>query len=82
VTTPDAGDAEADDLRLAFAGALNGAHDMIGCPPAEDVWDAFHGVLAPERRRQVVDHTAGCPMCAVAWRHGVRGTPGLAPDRS
>lgn len=80
--TAEADGEEADDLRLAFAGALNGRVDMIGCPPAEDVWDAFHGVLAPERRRQVVDHTATCPMCAEAWRLAVRGTPAFAPDRS
>jgi len=78
----DERDAEVDDLRIAFAGALNGDHEIVGCPPAEDVWDALHGGLAPRRRREVVDHTAACPLCAEAWRLAVRGTPGPTPDRT
>lgn len=72
---------ETEELRIAFAGALLGPVGMVACPPSEEVWDALHGAMDPERRARVVDHMAACPMCAEAWRLAVRGTPAAAERR-
>lgn len=61
-------------LRKAFAHALLGRYQERVCPAPEAVWDALHGTDA-ELRGQMVDHMAGCPVCAEAWRLAVRGTP-------
>ena len=38
------------------------------CPPAERIWAAVAGELVPEATREIVDHTARCGDCSVAWR--------------
>lgn len=61
-------------LRRAFTSALLGKYTERVCPAPEDVWDALHGTDADVRGR-MIDHMAGCPVCAEAWRLAVRGTP-------
>ena len=38
------------------------------CPSAAHLWQAVAGELAPEKLRDVVDHTASCVDCSIAWR--------------
>ena len=38
------------------------------CPSAARLWAAVAGELAPEEVRDLVDHTASCVDCSVAWR--------------
>jgi len=38
------------------------------CPSAALLWAATAGELAPEEVRTLVDHTASCVDCSVAWR--------------
>lgn len=38
------------------------------CPPAERIWEAARGALAPDATRELVEHVATCPACAEAWR--------------
>ncbi|ANM30329.1 hypothetical protein ABI59_13235 [Acidobacteria bacterium Mor1] len=45
-------------------GARPGEH----CPDADLIWQAAHGEAKPAELDAVVDHLAGCPSCAEAWR--------------
>lgn len=74
-------EADAHELRVAFACALLTPRDLVACPPAAVLWDAVHGALPAERRAELVDHVAVCPMCAEAWRLAVRGTPDPTSER-
>jgi len=38
------------------------------CPAAAQLWAGVTGELAPEEVRKVVDHTARCADCSIAWR--------------
>jgi hypothetical protein len=38
------------------------------CPSAAQLWQAVAGELAPEKVRALVDHTASCVDCSIAWR--------------
>ena len=38
------------------------------CPPADRIWEAVAGELSPEAVRQIVEHTAQCMDCSIAWR--------------
>lgn len=62
-----------EELRVWFAGALLAPATLDVCPPPAEVWDALQGAADPAARAAVVDHVAGCPMCAEAWRLAQRG---------
>jgi len=60
-----AGDAErlAEEFRRTDPTTVH-----TGCPAPERIWAAVSGELNPEAVRQVVDHTAQCLDCSLAWR--------------
>lgn len=62
--------AEHDDdrLRQAFRALAEDAEPRGDCPDADRLWAAVHGELAPAETRELIEHTAGCPVCAEAWR--------------
>lgn len=64
-----------DRLRLLFAQAFEDGQPTDDCPGPETLLDALLGVLGPEARATVIDHVAGCAMCAEAWRIGRTLTP-------
>jgi hypothetical protein len=68
VTIPDP---ELERLRAAHRSAGLDARPRADCPDAARLWDAAAGTLPAEERRDLVDHTAGCPVCAEAWRLAV-----------
>ena len=61
------GDTDAD-LRALFAGAFVDATPTDACPPAERLFDAFHRHLSTAQIETILDHVAGCAVCADAWR--------------
>lgn len=73
--------AESDsDLRTLFAAAFVTGTPGDDCPDAERLFDAFHKLLPVEETLEIVDHVAGCPVCADAWRLASRtDVPG--PER-
>jgi hypothetical protein len=56
-----------DELRREFLARAGAASDAT-CPDANQIWAAVRGDLPREDIHVVVDHTAGCPACAAAWR--------------
>lgn len=62
-------------LRSLFAGAFQGGVPTDACPSPERLFDAFHGVCSHEERLEVLDHLAGCAVCADAWRLASRTRP-------
>lgn len=62
------GPRDTDDLRRAFLARTHGAPPSAGCPAPARLWESAAGTLPLEDFQQVVDHTAACPPCAVAWR--------------
>src|SRR5205823_8197948 len=62
VLVSDAGLAE---LREAFAALAAPAQ---GCAPAERIFDAATGQLAPDEARTLLAHNLGCADCTAAWR--------------
>jgi len=72
------GDTDAD-LRALFAGAFIDATPSDACPPAEQLFDAFHRRLSTAEIEATLDHIAGCAVCADAWRLASR-TPSPAED--
>ncbi len=55
-----------DEVRTAFQTAA--AAPGPACPEARVLSDAARGRLPAEAVRPLVDHLAGCPACADAWR--------------
>src|SRR5690348_10154673 len=53
--------------RQAWAALAERATPTDACPPAERLWDAAHGELAPDEVATLVDHVAQCALCAEAW---------------
>jgi hypothetical protein len=49
------------------------------CPAPESLWEAVRSELPAARRREVVDHVAGCLVCAEAWRLAVEIDPDPRP---
>ncbi len=54
--------------REAFASLALDARPAEGCPDPERIWMAVRVELSPGEVRELVDHTAVCPVCAEAWR--------------
>lgn len=63
-----------DHLRFLFAKAFEHSVPTDDCPAPGVLLDAILGVSGPAERREAVDHVAGCPSCAEAWRLARRGT--------
>ena len=58
-----------DSHRLAEEFQKTAPKDVrADCPPAERIWAAVMGELAPQAVRETVDHTALCMDCSIAWR--------------
>ena len=68
-----------DRLRFLFHKAFERGMPTDACPSAEMLLDVYQHRVAPDLRRRVVTHIAGCPVCAEAWRLA-RGTP-ISPPR-
>jgi hypothetical protein len=81
VTIPDP---ELERLRAAHRSTGFDARPRADCPEAARLWDAAAGTLPVEERRDLVDHTAGCPVCAEAWRLlvEIRSLSGMATSVS
>ncbi len=78
---------EAARLRKALAGAPAFAEASAGpeCPPPEEIWEAVHGRLPPERIAGLLDHTLECPACSMEWRLALemsreRAKPSVIPS--
>ncbi|MCO4745122.1 MAG: hypothetical protein KC912_10055 [Proteobacteria bacterium] len=50
-----------------FEAWVRGGQAAGDCPPAEAIWEAAHGELAPGSVRSLVDHVSGCSSCAADW---------------
>jgi len=61
---------EVDDGRLqrAWTALAERALPSAACPEPARLWAAVRGELTPGETSALVDHTAGCPACAEAWR--------------
>ncbi len=59
---------ESKKLAEAFASLAETAVPRRDCPEADRIYAAVLGELEPEKTRAIVSHTAGCPVCAEAWR--------------
>jgi hypothetical protein len=59
---------EDDRLRFLFASAFQQGGAAEGCPEPEVLVDTLERRLPDGLRATVVDHLAGCPVCAEAWR--------------
>jgi hypothetical protein len=59
---------DVDRLQRALRSLAPDARPGPDCPEAGRLWDAVSLVLPAEERRALVDHTAGCALCAEAWR--------------
>src|SRR5258708_6792722 len=55
------------EWREAWAALADRATPSDACPPAERLWEAAHGELAPNQVASLVDHVAQCALCAEAW---------------
>jgi hypothetical protein len=55
------------EWRETWAALAERAAPTDACPPAERLWDAAHGELAPDQVAALVDHVAQCALCAEAW---------------
>lgn len=67
--------AEFDDIdimREGFASLAATARPLDDCPQPERLWAAARGEAPPGETRDLIDHTAACPVCAEAWRLAVR----------
>lgn len=64
-----------DRLRGAFTSPDEPSSGGVACPPPETLWDAFHGDLPAETRREVVAHLVECPECASLWSILVSSEP-------
>jgi hypothetical protein len=64
-------DPELEKLRAAFRSLGGDARPGADCPEAARLWEAASGALPAAARREIVDHTAGCAVCAEAWRLAV-----------
>jgi hypothetical protein len=71
---------EDDRLRFLFHQAFERGMPTDACPSADELLDVWQHRVPPEERRRIVDHIAGCPVCAEAWRLA-RGTPVVPPRR-
>ena len=70
-----------DALRAAFA-ARAPQSPPDGCPSAEQLWSAVAGTSPPAETRALVAHTAGCAVCAAAWRLARELNPAPARRRA
>jgi hypothetical protein len=61
-------DDERDRLATLFRSGSEHSTVRDDCPGAERIWDALRMELPPVERAEIVDHLAGCPTCAEAWR--------------
>jgi hypothetical protein len=48
--------------------------DSGDCPDPEQVWSAVRGELPPDEFGRLADHAAACPLCALAWQLGEKGS--------
>jgi hypothetical protein len=48
--------------------------DIASCPDPDRIWSAVRGHLSPDEFGRVADHTAVCPVCALAWRLAEKGS--------
>ena len=55
------------EWREAWAALADRTLPTDACPPAERLWEAAHGELAPNHVAPLVDHVAQCALCAEAW---------------
>jgi hypothetical protein len=55
------------EWREAWAALAERAAPTDACPPAERLWEAAQGELAPDQLTAIVDHVAQCVLCAEAW---------------
>lgn len=44
------------------------------CPDPERIWSAVRGELPRDEFGEVADHAATCPVCALAWQLGEKGS--------
>jgi hypothetical protein len=74
-------DAERDleRFRAALRALGEQAAPRADCPAPHVLWEAVRTELPVERRREVVDHVAGCPVCAEAWRLAIELDPDPRP---
>jgi len=47
--------------------------DTAGCPLPEKIWSAVCSELSTDEFDEVVDHTATCPVCSLAWQMAEKG---------
>lgn len=59
------------ELHRALAARAATARPSEDCPAPDTLWRAVAGELRAEQARDLVDHTARCPVCAEAWRLAV-----------
>jgi hypothetical protein len=57
-----------DDLRNLYAAPPRGARESGGCPEPDLILQAVLNELPKRKARDLADHAATCPVCAVAWR--------------
>jgi hypothetical protein len=60
-----------EEMRRAFAALAATAQPLDDCPEPARLWAAARGE-APDEIRDLIDHTASCPVCAEAWRLALR----------
>jgi len=48
--------------------------DTDHCPDPEQIWAAVRGELPPDEFGNLADHAASCPVCALAWQLGEKGS--------
>lgn len=65
---PQDGDPQVARWRDGLAALAETAVPRGDCPEPDRIWAAVDGELAPDELRDVVDHTAGCVVCAEAWQ--------------
>jgi hypothetical protein len=63
---------DVDAMRQAFAALAATATPLDDCPEPPRLWAAARGEASPGETRDLIDHTASCPVCAEAWRLAVR----------
>lgn len=73
--------AELSRLRRAFNRILPTDRPRSDCPPAERIWEAVRGDLAPQVFRKTIQHVAACPVCTEAWRLAEELETEPAPSR-
>ncbi|MFI5008279.1 MAG: hypothetical protein ACHQKZ_12595 [Solirubrobacterales bacterium] len=70
---------DVEQFRVALKALGEAAAPREDCPAPEQLWGAMRAELPVERRRDVVDHVAGCLVCAEAWRLAVEIDPDPRP---